>query len=138
MSDVKIIWDGAVMEEIMHSPTGPVGVFMWTRSEIVKQAAILQVNKRTRLLSKGILKRPIIATAGGMEMRIIATAKNPKTGVDYAAYVHEGTAPHDIPNAFGWGENFGIGMNLKEPRAFFHPGYKGNKFLSDNLKLFFA
>jgi hypothetical protein len=138
VSPVKIIWDGAVMENIMHGPDGIIGRFMWTRSEIVKRAAVLQVNKRTRLLSRGILKRPVMATAGGLEMRIIATAKDPKTGVDYAGYVHEGTRPHDIPNAFGWGLNFGIGMNLKNPREFFHPGYKGNHYLSDNLKLFFA
>ena len=133
MSDVKIIWDGAVLEEIMHGPFGIIGTWMFGRSEIVKRAAVLQCNKKTGRLSRGILKRPVEATAGGLEMRIIATAKDPKTGVDYAAYVHEGTAPHDIPNAFGWGETFGIGGRFDGK---FHPGYKGNKFLSDNLNSF--
>jgi len=34
--------------------------------------------------------------------------------VPYASYVHEGTAGHPIPNAFGWG------ITVQ------HPGYKGN------------
>ena len=136
MADVKIIWDGARMEEIMHGPNGMIGRWMQGRAEIVKQVAIMQCNKRTGLLSRGILKRPVESTIGGLSIRIVASAKDPKTGVDYAAYVHEGTKPHDIPNAFGWGPDFGIGANLHPPRAYFHPGYKGNKFLSDNLKLF--
>lgn len=135
MSEVRIIWDGARLEELMHGPDGPIGRYMFTRAEIVKQAAIRQVNKRTGRLSQGILKRPVESDVGGLSIRIIATAKDPKTGVDYAAYVHEGTKPHDIPNAFGWGPTFGIGGKFD---GYFHPGYKGNKFLSDNLKLFFA
>jgi hypothetical protein len=142
MAEIKIIWDGAVIEEIMHGPNGPIGRYMFERAEIVKQGAIRQCNKRTTLLSKSILKRPVVATVGGMD--VIVGAYQP-----YAVYVHEGTVSHNIPNAFGWGPTFGIGgrfpMGVKGAAAgawsadnAFHPGYKGNPFLSDNLKLFFA
>ena len=41
--------------------------------------------------------------------------------VPYITYLEEGTKPHDIPNAFGLGEDFGIGGRFE---GFFHPGSK--------------
>ena len=39
----------------------------------------------------------------------------------YLVYLEEGTEPHDIPNAFGRGETFGIGGRFSGK---FHPGSK--------------
>lgn len=41
--------------------------------------------------------------------------------VPYIDYLEYGTEPHDIPNAFGRGEIFGIGGRFY---GFFHPGSK--------------
>lgn len=47
----------------------------------------------------------------------------------YVASLEEGSVPHDIPNAFGKGENFGIGGNYDGK---FHPGSTKHKgFISD-------
>lgn len=41
------------------------------------------------------------------------------TLVPYLDYLEQGTLPHDIPNAFGFGPNFGIGGRFDGK---FHPG----------------
>jgi hypothetical protein len=137
MANVRIIFDGARMEEIMHGPNGVLGRWMVTRAEIVKQAAVMQCNKKTGRLSRGILKRPVESDVGGLSIRIIASAKDPSTGVDYAAYVHEGTKPHEIrpKDPKGW-LAFEVNGTTVFAKVVNHPGYAGNKFLSDNLKLF--
>jgi hypothetical protein len=131
MADVKIIWDGAVLEDILHGPTGMVATFMITRAEIVKQASVIQCNKRTTKLSRSILKRPFDTPEG---FSVIIGAYQP-----YAVYVHEGTKPHVIkPKKDGGTLHFMMDGHDVYAKSVQHPGYKGNKFLSDNLKLFFA
>ena len=135
MTAVKIVWDGAVMESIMHGPDGLIGRWMYERGEIVKRAAVMQVNKKTFLLSRSILKRPVEATAGGLSMTIIAAQP-------YAAYIHEGTGIYGPKGqmirpvhakALHW-----IGAGGEDIFAKSVKGIKPNRFLSDNLKLFFA
>lgn len=43
----------------------------------------------------------------------------------YAQWVIHGAKPHNIPNAFGYGPDFGIGGQFD---GFFHPGNKPNDF----------
>lgn len=135
MSDVKIIWDGAVMEEIMHGPNGVIGRYMFERAEIVKRAAVMQCNKKTGLLSQSILKRPVVSTGTGLDIRIGAYQS-------YAAYIHEGTGiygPKGTPirpinaKVLRWIGSDGTPIFAKSVK-----GIKPNHFLSDNLKLFFA
>lgn len=50
----------------------------------------------------------------------------------YAPYLNEGTTPHDIPNSFGLGENFGIGGKFNGK---FHPGsVKWMGFIDDDSR----
>jgi len=127
METVKIIWDGAAMKELLSGPLGPVSRYMETRAAIVTLAAKRQCNWRTGKLSRSIVQRRAFGSHG---LEVFVGAYQP-----YALYVHNGTRPHDIPNAFGWGPTFGIGGRFD---GYFHPGYVGNPFLTDNLKLFFA
>lgn len=136
---VRLVFDGAKMDELLHGPSGMVNDYMFTHGEVVRQAAIQDANYLHGDLKKSIRKR--IDYAGTeISVRIIAGGEN---DVTYAYYVHEGTAPHTIfpknkpflvffwPNAPGGGR----WVRAKSVR---HPGYKGNPFLSRNLGLFFA
>lgn len=75
----------------------------------------------------GNLSRNVKATtrttkSGIEEVRI--TLSGAKSKVPYAVYLEEGTSPHDIPNAFGRGERFGIGGRFDGK---FHPGSTKHK-----------
>ena len=130
MAEVKLITDGAALRHLLDSASGPVGRFMIGRGEIVRLAARQDCPVRTGTLRDSIVMR-YIETERGFDIRIVAAQP-------YAAAVHDGARPHDIPNAWGKGPDFGIGANLKEPREFFHPGNKPNPFLAKNIRLFNA
>lgn len=48
----------------------------------------------------------------------------------YVEALNEGSQPHDIPNAFGYGKNFGIGGKFNGK---FHPGQSKHKGFVDKL-----
>lgn len=48
----------------------------------------------------------------------------------YVEALNEGSQPHNIPNAFGYGENFGIGGRFNGK---FHPGQSKHKGFVDKL-----
>lgn len=132
MAVIDLVIDGAAMAELLRGPKGAVNEFLITRSEIVKRAAVIQCNKRTNKLSKSIVKR---SSSSDGELSMIIGAYQP-----YALYVHDGTKAHVImPKKPGgvlhWVDG---GGNDVFARVVHHPGYKGNPFLKDNLKLFFA
>jgi hypothetical protein len=133
MSDVKLVVDGARMEELLRSPTGPVGRMLIERATRVQMAARQQAPERTGCLRSSIVKR-YEDQPDGLAVRIVAdtTPCSPRR-TSYALFIHEGTRPHNIPNAFGYGSTFGIGGRFDE---LFHPGHpQPNRFLSDNLHL---
>jgi hypothetical protein len=138
MGDVHLVIDGKAMAALL-SAAGPVGQHLITRAEQFKVAARAQAakNRRTGCMDGSILKRPVVDAGGALSITVISdTSPCSPDHKSYSLYVHEGTKPHDIPNAFGWGINFGIGENLPVPREFFHPGTPANRFLSDNLAIF--
>lgn len=59
----------------------------------------------------------------------IVTAKN-RTGAPYAVPLNTGSKPHDIPNAFGWGMEYGIGGRYSGK---FHPGSSKHVGYFDNV-----
>jgi hypothetical protein len=128
MANVKVIIDGARIETLLRSPAGAVGRFMLSRAAVVRLAAINDCPKRTGYLSQTIVTRYEEGNEKGFTVRVVALAP-------YAAAVHEGAEPHDIPNAFGFGPDFGIGGRFDGK---FHPGNAANPFLSKNLRLFGA
>ncbi len=141
METVRLIIDGAVMESLLRGPDGAVSRFMMTRAEVVRRAAVIQCPKRTGKLSRSILKRSYEGEKG---VNIVVGAYLP-----YAVFVHEGTKAHTIAAknapmlAFAWPSGpFGAkgmgGTGLHFYKVVHHPGTKPNRFLSDNLRLFFA
>lgn len=47
--------------------------------------------------------------------------ENEQTGAPYARALNDGSVPHDIPNSFGYGMEYGIGGRFDGK---FHPGSK--------------
>ncbi len=135
MAEVRLVIDGAVMEEMLHGPGGAVNRYLLGRAEIVKRAAVIQCNKATGRLSQSIVKRE---TAVGTELGVRIVAAQP-----YALYVHNGTKPHIIraknkPYLVFFWPNGPSGAHVYKMKQVNHPGYRGNKFLTDNLHLFFT
>lgn len=135
MGDVRIVWDGARLAEILRSPAGPVGRHLIERGEIVRQAAKAKANKDTGCLQDSIVKR-IEEGPEGIKVRIVAdTTPCSPSRTSYALFVHESTEPHEIvaKNAQA------LSFDWHGQRVFFasvrHPGYRGNPFLRDALPL---
>lgn len=64
---------------------------------------------------------------GSVEARMIGAHQGQVTvTAPWAADQEFGTTPHNIPNAFGWGPDFGIGGRFG---GFFHPGNPAVHFL---------
>jgi hypothetical protein len=136
MADVKIVLDGARMAALLRSPAGPVGRHMIERAEIVKQAAKAKANHKTGCLEDSIVKRVEEDPVTGFRIRIVAdtTPCSPERK-SYALWVHEGSQPHAITAREGGVLSFVSHGERIFAKSVQHPGYKGNKFLSDALPL---
>jgi hypothetical protein len=127
---VTVRFNPEAITTMNKSPDGLFGRWMYERMTIVQLAAIRDCPKRTTKLSESIVKRWWPTLNGQM---ISCVAKQP-----YAMSVHSGARAHNIPNAFGMGEDFGIGGRFG---GFFHPGIipsHAQPFLAKNLPLFVA
>lgn len=125
LTGMQHLTDGAAVAELLRGPSGIVARFIQERATVVQAAAKQQVGVRSGRLRGNIVKRNINVD-GEFGCKVGTEA------VPYALWHHEGTEPHDIPNAFGWGPTFGIGGRFDGK---FHPGTKPNPYLTDNLHL---
>jgi hypothetical protein len=133
MADVRIVFDGKRMAELLRSPTGPVGVRIIERAELVKQGARAKAHRRSGCTQETILKRVEENPETGFRVRVISdTSPCSPDRKSYSLYEHEGTSPHDIPGAFGYPLPFGVGGRFD---GMFHPGTTANPFLRDALPL---
>jgi hypothetical protein len=131
---VRLVLDGAVMAELLGK-AGPVAEHLITKTTRFQVAARGSAPVRTGCLRDSIVKRPIVEEAEGVLSMLVVCDTTPcsPTRSSYALLVHNGTKPHDIPNAFGWGHDFGIGGRFD---GRFHPGTKPHPFFTENLPLF--
>jgi hypothetical protein len=130
---MKLITDGAVLDNLLRGPTGQVFRYMSVKATEVQVEAKKKANKKSGCMADSVVKRTFFGTPEGFEIHIQCdTRPCSPSRTAYAYYIHEGTKPHDIPNAFGWGPTFGIGGRFD---GRFHPGYPGNPFLRDALKV---
>ena len=70
------------------------------------------------------------ATSGMMHTADTYRIHFSSTVAPYVEYLEEGTKPHDIPNAFGYGPTFGIGGRFDgkfHPGSMKHRGFISNK-----------
>jgi hypothetical protein len=133
-ADFRLIMDGAALAYLLRSPAGPVGRFLTERATVVQAAAKQQAPRRTGCLQDSIVKR-FESDGDQMAIRIVSdTSPCSPEHKSYSLFVHEGTAPHDIPGAFGIPAPFGVGGRFGGK---FHPGHGANRFLADSLHLAF-
>jgi hypothetical protein len=129
---VHLIIDGAVLEEVLRGPAGPVARYVIDRATLVQVTAKARAPRRTGCLEDSIVKRPE-RFGDEFAVRIVSdTSPCSPSHTSYSLFVHEGTSPHDIPNAFGYGNTFGIGGRFDGK---FHPGNKPDPFLRDALSV---
>ena len=150
MSEVKLVVDGARMAELLRGPTGPVWRHLEARAELFQVKAREDAPIRTGCLRSRIRKRNIEEVGDKLSITVMSDtagcgidaagkvtnkSSNIASGVkaEYAFFIHEGTQPHDIPNAFGYGPTFGIGGRFDGK---FHPGNRAYRYLSKNLSMF--
>jgi hypothetical protein len=134
MDGVRIVYDGARMQALLRSPTGPVGLHLIERAEVVKQAARAKAPRRTGCLQESIVKRVEEDAVTGFRIRIVCDTQScSPTRTSYALWVHNGTQPHVIEG------NPTLSFMWHGERVFFsrvnHPGSKAQPFLADALKL---
>jgi hypothetical protein len=133
MAGVKLVVDGAAMQRLLRSPTGPVGVHLIERGEIVKQAAKAKAPRDTGCLEETIVKRVEENAETGFVIRIVSDSSPcSPSRTSYSLFVHNGTKPHDIPGAFGIPAPFGVGGRFDGK---FHSGNAANPYLTDALPL---
>jgi hypothetical protein len=139
---VKLVIDGARMEELLRSPAGPVGRHLIERSTVVQYAAKDKAGRKTGCLADSIVKRVEETSEPGvlMRIRIVAdTTPCSPTRESYALFVEEDTEPHEIAAknagalAFDWPAGPTGGMFFAA--SVHHPGTRGKHFLKDSLPL---
>ena len=141
MSNVKLIIDGAKMQELI-GVNGPLARHLIRKTTAFQLRARAQAPRKTGCLQDSIVKRAIYDKAGTLTILVVAdTTPCSPTRTAYAMFVHEGTKAHVIQGnptlAFHWDE----GPN--GPGVYFfasvnHPGTKANKFFTDNISAFAA
>jgi hypothetical protein len=130
---MALIIDGLALQQMLNSPTGPVGEWLIGVAEVVKVKAQSNAPVDTGCLRDSIVKRFVSGSITGLVVTIQCdTAPCSPTHTAYSLFVHEGTEAHNIPNAFGYGPTFGVGGRFD---GLFHPGTKPNRFLTDALEV---
>lgn len=132
---VRIVIDGAQMDALLDSPEGPIAEWLIGRASAFQAAARMDAPVRTGCLRASIVKRVEVSDAGPMIRVVSDTAPCSPSRKSYSLYVHDGARPHNIPNAFGYGPDFGVGGRFS---GMFHPGNRPNPFFRRNLPLFGA
>lgn len=113
--------DVGAMQGVVHSPDGPVVRFLFLLGNRIRTNAAARCNVDT-----GRLRSSITVNVDTTTPRVTVGSD-----VEYALFVHEGTAPHLIlpvrRKALSW---VGPGGRVFATRVN-HPGYRGNPFLRD-------
>ena len=103
--DTYAVIDPGALAKFARDGGGPVMADLTRRATNVQAGARRQVGKKTRRLERSIVKRPGVDSRGPY-VDVVTE------GVTYAAYHHNGTSARGN-----------------------HPGWAGNPFLTDNLRL---
>lgn len=130
VAKVYFVADRAGMDYVLKEPNGVTGRYMKQGGMRVAAAARAQAGFRTGLLKSSIHVTQE-RTAAGQTVSI-------GSSLPYALYHHEGTRPHIIHGRNGGMLRYTQTGRVVYSRAVVHPGTKPNKFLSDNIPLFFV
>jgi hypothetical protein len=133
---VKLVLDGAAMQDLLRSPAGPVGRHMIERGELVKQGARANAPRKSSCLQETIVKRVEENPETGFLIRIVSdTSPCSPDRRSYSLDVHEGTRPHIILPKQAKVLAFEMGGELIFATAVRHPGTRAQPFLRDALPL---
>jgi hypothetical protein len=128
---IKVELDHQAIQKLLNSPRGDVGRDLYKRAKKVQVAAKRQVGVRSGRLQRSIRIYGHSRRAGGQEMYI-------GSSVPYALIHHEGTKKHLIKPKKKSYLKFRQGAVYVFRRQVLHPGTKPNRYLSDNLYLFYS
>jgi hypothetical protein len=132
---MDLIIDGAVMADILRSPSGMVARHLMERATAVQYRAKELAPRRTGCLESSIVKR-VEHFGDEIAVRIVSdTTSCSPSRTSYSYWVHEGTAPHVITARNGGVLAFQVGGETVFARSVNHPGTRANPFLRDALPL---
>lgn len=139
--NVKVVIDPEKVDAFIRSPEGPILRWMIVGATRVQDAARKQV-RLGHIASGGrpnlrytIVKRVIPNAHGGPMIRVGSDSP-------IAFIHHEGTKPHIIrprtAKFLRFPANGGMGGGFVYAKVVHHPGTRPNRFLTDNMHLFYA
>jgi len=122
-----VIFRRGPLDNLLNSPRGEVGRYLFERGTRVLVAAKSQVGVKTGRLKASINMRQY-RSVGGQSLKI-------GSPLSYALIHHEGTRPHIITPDRAEFLRFSSRGRVVYTRVVRHPGTKPNKYLADNLYL---
>jgi len=128
---IKITLYHEKIQNLLNSPRGDVGRELSRRAKKVQVAAKRQVGVRTGRLRNSIRVYGHSRTANGQHMYI-------GSSVPYALMHHEGTRKHTTTPKRKSYLKFRQGAVFIYRKKVNHPGTKANRYLTDNLYLFYS
>jgi hypothetical protein len=127
---IKVDLDYRAINHMLNDPQGDTGRYIYKKAKAVQFAAKRQVGVRTGRLRNSIRIYGHRGHASGQEMYI-------GSSVPYAMMHHEGTRRHKITAKKKSYLKFRSGSKLVFRKAVNHPGTRPNRYLTDNLYLFY-
>ena len=126
-SGATVVFRRGPLDNLLNSPRGEVGRYLFERGTRILIAAKGQVGVKTGRLKASINMRQY-RSVGGQSLKI-------GSPLDYALIHHEGTRPHIITPDTAEVLRFSSRGRIVYTRVVRHPGTKPNKYLADNLYL---
>lgn len=126
-SSATVIFRRGPLDNLLNSPRGEVGRYLFERGTRILVAAKGQVGVKTGRLKASISMRQY-RSVGGQSLKI-------GSPLSYALIHHEGTRPHIITPNTAEVLRFSSKGRIVYTRVVRHPGTKPNKYLADNLYL---
>ena len=132
MSKTRIVYvpNKAGLDYTLKQEYGTLGKWMKAGARKVIAGAKAQVGKDTGALMNSITFTHS-RSATGQKVQI-------GSSLGYALAHHEGTRPHRISGRKGGMLRFTSASRVVYTRAVMHPGTRPNKYLADNLTLFYT
>lgn len=146
-AELRVTWDNAELGRLERSPDGPIVRDLVRRGTRVQEAARRQVrlghigtgrsNLRYTIVKRlvwegGPAARGGAGPASGMPVMLVGSE------APHALLHHEGSRPHEIlprrKKALAFYADSGRGPFVITRRVW-HPGFSGNRYLSDNIHL---
>lgn len=142
---MTLVIDGAVVAEMLRSPSGPVGRMLIEKATRFQMAARAQLapHRKSGCLEDSMVKR-IEQIDGDLAVRIVNdTSPCSPTRTSYSLMVHNGTTPHLIMARNGGLLSFYWATGPNGPGQYFfrsvnHPGTAPIPYFTDNLPLLVA